>query len=174
MSEYLRTFVAGLKKSVNRIVNPEQREIELLIEVALEKTPRTGNAILHGGATPLQVTGKTQTLSKNKISFVVPFIRIGEEYLVSHGEQKRLKLTFELPNGTVRMTVAPANFEMIMLHDSMQQYSIGAEIVQISEGDQERYQSFLKTGGRTIETAKSINLAAETKKSPVSSFLSLF
>ncbi len=172
MSEYLRTLVAGLKKSVNRIANPQQRQIELLIEVALEKAPRTGNAILHGDAKPLQVTGKTQILDKTKISFVVPFIRIGEEYLVSHGEQKRLKLRFELPNGTVRMTVAPANFEMIFLHDSMQQYLIGAEIVQISEGDQERYQSFLKTNGKIVENT--VKIGADAKKSPVSSFLSLF
>lgn len=174
MSEHLRNLVAGLKKSVNRIANPEQRQIELPVEVALEKPPQTGNALLHGNSKPLLVTGKTQNLSKNKISFVVPFIRIGEEYLVSHGAQKRLKLVFELPTGTVRMTVAPANFEMIMLHDSMQQYLIGAEIVEISEGDQERYQSFLNINGNAAETNSQSNFGAETKKSLVSNFFSLF
>lgn len=176
MSEHLRSFVNGLKKSVSRIVNSEQKLIELPIEIQLENNQRrAANATLNDPK-PINVRGCTRNLSKNSLSFVVPFIRIGEHYLVSHGEQKRLKLQFELPNGTVRMTVAAERFEMILLHDSVQQYLIGAKIVQINEGDQERYESFLKTNGKAVQKTDeaTVNLAHETKKSALSGFLSLF
>lgn len=171
MSERIRSIVAGLRKSLNRIVNPEVREIELPLEIAPEIKARAGTSTVHN-AKPLTVAGRTREMSKTSVSFVVPFIRIGEHYLVGHGEQKRLKLQFELPNGKVRLTIIAEQFKMLQFHDSTPQYLIGGQIVQINEGDAERYNSFLS--GKSTEAQTAVNLRHEAKKSAVSTFLSLF
>ena len=175
MSQNIRFLAARFHKSVSRLSSAPRREAKIPLSVSLE-LDRAYNGLRKNNQS-LTVAGYTADMSKTEIAFVVPFIRLGEDYLVSHGgEQKRLKLVLELPNGTVRMTVETLRYEMIQIHDSVQNYLIGANIVQISEGDAERYENFLRHGEKAANINQNIacELAPAQEKRSLLSYLSIF
>jgi hypothetical protein len=125
----------------------------------------------------LSVTGQTQNVSKNGVAFVVPFIRLGDNHLVGHGgEQKRLKLVLEMPNGRVRVTVLAKQFQMIEMHSSVQNYLIETEIVSIYKGDVERYTNFLRYGDKAVsmKNLSALEIAQHAKKSSLLRHFSIF
>lgn len=173
MSKSIRSLAACVSKSVNRLTSAPRLQKRLPVSVSLDVIRKAGSLLVD--SQPLTVTGKTSDLSKTGIGFVLPFIRLGEHYLAGHGgEQKRLKIILELPTGTIRMTVTTERYEMIQLHDSVQQYLIGANIVEINEGDRERYEHFLLHGGKTASTQTAVNLQPVKEKRSILSYLSLF
>jgi hypothetical protein len=169
MSENLRSLAVGLRKSVKGLVGAPQRQVSMPISVSIDLERKT--ASLSQNAAALTVSGQTQEMSKNGIAFVLPFVRIGDHYIAGHGgEQKRLKLVLELPNGTVRMTAQTERMEMLELHDSVQQYLIGVKIVEINEGDRERYEDFIKRGDKAVQS-NAADLSSEQKKGSLFGFL---
>jgi hypothetical protein len=170
MSKGIRSLAASLTKSVAKLIGSPYQQISLPVEISLKVETKSGG--LTKSVEPLTVTGQTHKLSQNEISFVVPFVRIGEQYLAGHGEQKSLKVFFELPNGKVRMTASPVCYEMINLHDSVQQYLITAQIIQISEGDSARYQDFLKRGSKSHQKQTSADSVSGDQKTSALTILS--
>src|SRR5687768_2989733 len=94
----------------------------------------------------IYMSGETVDVSKTGIAFMVPQIRIKENYLVGH--ERMLNVEIDLPGGKVRMQVIGRRYEREGIHLSDERYMVGAEIVEMSKQDRETYNQFLRYGGR--------------------------
>lgn len=164
----IRFLTECVQRSLSKVTGSQsRRRVRLPLTVSLDVEGVLGNS--YQNAQNLTAKGFTRDLSKNGIGIILPFIRLGEHYLAGHGDAKQLKIVLETPGGAVRMTIKPTRYEMIELHSSVQQYLIGAKIIDISAGDAERYADFLRNGDQTIAAAPEID-----KRKPLLGFISLF
>lgn len=173
MSEHLRSLAVGLQKSIKGLTSAPQRKVQMPISVSLDVERKTGN--LQQNTQALTVKGYTREMSKLDIAFILPYVRLGEHYIAGHGgEQKNLKLVLELPNGTVRLTAQPERYQMVDIHNSAHQYLIGAKIVEVNDGDRERYENFIRYGDKAVENAAAEISAGEKKGSLFGFLYSIF
>lgn|SRR5262245_19419619 len=101
--------------------------------------PRTSS---NGARRLPSVDGHTLDLSTNGIALVVPAIRIGEHYLV--GDDRRLHLKLELPNGPVELNVVPVRYESLEEDPYEMGYLIGARIAEINEPDRSKFSEYVR------------------------------
>ncbi len=80
-------------------------------------------------------------VSATGLALVVPTILLGEHHLI--GENRRLKVELELPQGPVTMQLLPLRYESLEEHKTETGYLIGAKIVEISEPDRERFTNYV-------------------------------
>lgn len=155
MFKSFSSLAARLTKYVSGFSSATRRQIIVPVSISLDLEDNKVQKLHQTATKALSVVGQTQDLSKDVIAFVVPFIRLGDYHLVGHGgDQKRLKLVLELPNGRVRVTVLAKQFQMIEIHSSVQNYLIEAEIISIYKGDIERYANFLQYGEKAVSIKK--------------------
>lgn len=177
MFKSFRSLAARLTKYVGTFSSAPRRQIKVPVSISLDHEDNKVRNLQQVTLKALSVAGQTQEVSKNAVAFVVPFIRLGDNHLVGHGgEQKRLKLVLELPNGRVRITVLAKQFQMIEVHSSVQNYLIETQIVSIYKGDVERYTNFLRYGDKAASMKKpaALEIAPHTKKSSLLRHLSIF
>ena len=132
---------------------------EVPIRLSLEpngKTARTADAL----PKILYVSGETADLSHSGIAFVVPSIRIKENYLV--GENCVLNAELDLPNGKISMKVVGQRYEQVGEHISTSRYLVGASIEEINEENREAYNHFLRYGDKK-GSARSLKLRTEER-----------
>lgn len=150
----LRNWVAKFNKSLSKRASSRRRELIVPINLTFEPDKTTGRLV-----TPLQklsITGETFDFSRTGVAFTVPSIRLREFYLV--GEGRTLNAEIMLPNGKVRMRLMGLRYEQTGQHLSVAQYLVGSKIVDMSAGDQARYDEFL---GRSKEKAGTFTLGIE-------------
>jgi hypothetical protein len=97
------------------------------------------------------MNGQTVDMSKTGIGIMVSAIRLKEHYLV--GQDRVLNVEIDLPREKVRMQVVGRRYERESIHDSMERYIVGLEIVNISEYDREVYEHFLRFGAKRRRAA---------------------
>ncbi len=121
---------------------------EIPIRLSFEPNSRTGGF----DAPPkiLYVSGETADLSHSGIAFIVPSIRIKENYLV--GENRVLNAELDLPGGKVSMKIVGQRYEQVGEHISTARYLVGASIQEITEENREAYNHFLRYGDRKGNT----------------------
>lgn len=128
-------------------VVPARYKFEVPIKVWFEPDETTGKLKMPPAtAENLFVWGETQDLSRSGIAFLVPSIRIKENYLV--GGNRFLVAELDLPNGKTRMRVVGKRYEQVGEHLSVSRYLIGARIEHITPENMEIYDYFLKHGKR--------------------------
>jgi hypothetical protein len=91
----------------------------------------------------LSTLGETLDIDRNGISFIVPFIRLGEHYLVDGNTF--LNLEIDLPNGKLHLKALGCRYEQIEQDSSVGRYLVGARIVEISEKDDVLLTEYLET-----------------------------
>jgi len=127
-----------------RIV-PARYKFAVPVKVWFEPDEKTGKLKMSPlTAENLFVWGETQDLSRSGIAFVVPSIRIKENYLVGGG--RALVAELDLPNGRTQMRIFGKRYEQVGEHLSVSRYLIGASIEQMSPENLEIYEYFLKHG----------------------------
>ncbi|MBA2621094.1 MAG: hypothetical protein H0U87_07830 [Acidobacteria bacterium] len=125
---------------------PVRYKFQLPVKIWFEPEHKTGK--LQMPAENLFVWGETHDLSRSGIAFVVPLIRIKENYLVGAGTRP-LNAELDLPNGRVQMQLSGRRYEQITdEHSSVSRYLIGASIEFITPENLETYEYFLKHGRR--------------------------
>ena len=144
----LRRLIAKLNKSLAERVTSVRHKCEVPIKISFEPTGATGK--LDMSPKTLYVMGETADLSQTGIAFIVPTIRVKENYLV--GEGRILNVELDLPNGKVSMKVVGQRYELIGEHISVARYLVGASIAEMSNDNREAYQEFLRLGGRKGNT----------------------
>lgn len=125
---------------------PQRHAYQMSISISLEPSSKTGK--MNAAAANLSVRGETKDFSNTGIAFVVPSIRLRENYLV--GENRTLDAELNLPGGKIKMRIVGQRYEQLGdEHSSTTSYLIGATIAQVSDGDREIYDEFLRSGIRT-------------------------
>ena len=138
----IRKLVSKFSKSITeRVVSP-RKSYEVPIKIWFESDRNTGRL-----KTPVEsmfITGETRDLSRSGIAFIVPAIRIHENYLV--GQDRALHAELDLPNGKVGMEIVGRRYEQVGQHISTARFLVGAQITQMSKEDREAYDYFMRYG----------------------------
>lgn len=135
----IRKLFAQFNKSVSMRVVPWRYPYEMPIKLTFEPNKNTGK--LSTPQNSLYITGVTKDLSKSGIAFIVPSIRIKENYLV--GEDRTLSAEIDSPGGKIHLKITGIRYEQIGQQISTSKYLIGAKIVEMTDENREVYESFL-------------------------------
>ena len=126
MSELLRTLVSRIREFAGDRRHMQRHRLRLEVTVTLA-TPTKAN-----GRRPASLQGYTKDVSANGLGLVMPAIRIGDRYLA--GENCRLAISLELPEGPIQLTAASERYEP--LEDPVEiGFLIGVRITSISDED---------------------------------------
>jgi hypothetical protein len=88
--------------------------------------------------------GHTRDVSAKGLAMLLPQVHLGGYHLAAEGRE--LHLMLELPDGPIAMTVLPRRYEMLDDAELGCNYLIGAKIVEMSDQDGKRLESFIKQG----------------------------
>jgi hypothetical protein len=140
----IRKLISKFNKSVTERVVAPRKKYEVPIKIWFEPDRATGR--LKIPIENLVITGETKDLSKTGIGFIVPAIRIQENYLVGGG--RTLNVELDLPSGKLQMQIVGMRYEEVGEHISTARFLVGARITQIAEEDREAYEYFLRHGNK--------------------------
>ena len=126
-----------------RIV-PARYKFAVPVKVWFEPDERAAKLKIPATAENLFLWGETHDLRRSGIAFLLPSIRIKENYLVGSG--RFLLAELDLPNGKTQMQIMGKRYEQVGEHLSVSRYLIGASIEHISPEILETYEYFLYHG----------------------------
>jgi hypothetical protein len=150
----IRELVTKLSGMMERNSHSIRKKCDAPIRVSFEPVRTTGN--LHTTMEGLSISGEAADLSKTGLAFIVPSIRVKEFYLV--GQDRRLNVELDLPEGKVKMTVLGRRYIKIGQHLSDERFLVGAEIVDMKRESRQIYDEFLRFG---VNRAKSASPSLE-------------
>ncbi len=130
-----------------RVVSVRHKR-EVPIKLSFEPTGATGR--LDMPPKYVYINGETTDLSGTGVAFIVPSVRVKENYIV--GEGRVLNAELDLPNGKVSMKIVGQRYEQVGEHISTARYLVGASIKEMSDDNREAYQDFLRLSGRKGNT----------------------
>jgi len=137
MAELARSLVSQLRRFVGDRRHATRKKTRLTFSLSL-----AGPAVkLNGSRQSASLKGHTLDVSMKGIALIVPTILLGEHHLI--GENRKIKVQLELPNGAVEMQVVPIRYESLEEHKTETGYLIGAKIVAMDEADQERFTTYV-------------------------------
>lgn len=138
MSEFARTIVSRLRRFIGNRRHVRRREVHLPFSMSV-----ADRRIRPNGARGVpSIDGHTLDISATGLALNVPTIRIEEHYLV--GDSRRLQLKLELPDGPVKMLVAPVRYESLDEHQTETGYAIGVRITEMAEQDRINFNEYIK------------------------------
>lgn len=140
-------------------ISPVRLKFAVPIKLWFEPENKSGKLKVPDAAENLFVWGETEDLSRSGIAFVVPSIRLKENYLV--GTNRALVAELDLPNGRARMSVVGKRYEQVGEHLSVGRYLIGASIEHITPENLEIYEYFLKHGKRAKAQSGGLELGID-------------
>lgn len=138
----IRKLAAKLSGLVAERSHSARKRFNAPIKIVIEPYGKS----IHSTYDTLFIAGETCDLSRSGIGFIVPSIRIKEFYLV--GQDRVLNAEIDLPGGKMKMKVVGRRYERVGIHDSVEKYLIGAEIVEMDKDSREAYEHFLRYGTR--------------------------
>lgn len=142
MANMLNKLMSSLRGQVKKLGN-SRRVLSVPIRVSFEPTNSTGRLTFKREV--LSIAGETKDLSESGIAFVIDSIRLEEHYLV--GEGRILNAELDLPNGKIKMKIVGQRYEQVdSRHLSINQYLIGANILNMTPLDKDLYEEYLKRG----------------------------
>ena len=96
------------------------------------RTPRT-----------LRLVGRTRNISETGIAFIVPTLRIGDEFANVIGS--RLLIRLYLPAGHVEIHATPVRYEQLSQSSSERGYLIGVRITEMTDNEWVRMVEYIRT-----------------------------
>src|ERR1044071_1235330 len=136
MSELPRRIVSHLRRFIGNRRHCKRVRARLSFTLSLSDLRVSGN----GSRRLPALNGHTLDVSATGLALVVPAIRIGEHYLA--GDDRKLHIKLELPNGPVEMMVATVRYESL---EDEGGYLIGARILEMSDTDRVSFEKYLLT-----------------------------
>ena len=134
MSELPRRIVSRLRRFVGNRRHSKRVRARLSFTLSLSD-PRISS---NGHRRLPSLNGHTLDVSATGLALVVPAIRIGEHYLA--GDERKLHIKLELPNGPIEMRVATVRYESL---EDETGYLIGARIVEMSDADRASFDKYV-------------------------------
>ena len=138
MSELPRRIASHMRRFIGNRRHSKRVRARLSFTLSLSN-PRVSS---NGARRLPTLDGHTLDVSSTGLALVVPAIRIGEHYLA--GNERRLHIRLELPDGPVEMQVAAVRYESL---DDESGYLIGARIVEMSDSDRASFEKYVSRKG---------------------------
>lgn len=140
MAELIRSVVSR----VRTYLKDRRRSPRLYARLALSVSVRS-KATSNGSVPPSHtLKGHTRDISSGGLGLLLPQVHLGGYHLAAEGRELHIRL--ELPNGPMAMTVLPRRYEMLDEPDLGCNYLIGAKIVELSDQERKRLESFITKG----------------------------
>jgi c-di-GMP-binding flagellar brake protein YcgR len=137
MSELPRRIASQLRRFFGNRRRARRASAKLTFTLGLDSTRASSN----GSRKLPSLGGHTLDISTTGMALVVPAIRIGEHYLT--GDERRLRVKLELPDGPVEMWMVPVRYESLEEDAIESGYVIGARITQMSETHRARFEKYI-------------------------------
>jgi PilZ domain len=135
MPELLRTLVGRIREFAGDRRHVARYRVRLDVTVS-PATPTKANGLRRAS-----LQGYTRDISTNGIGLIMPAIRIGDRYLA--GENCRLAIILELPEGPIELTATSERYEPLEEPGEIG-FLIGTRITNISDTDRKLYLAYLK------------------------------
>ena len=136
MPERARRLASRLRGFIADRRHAKRREARLPLTVSLAACVQQ-----NGFRRQATLEGHTLDISTTGLSFVVPAIRIAEHYLT--GEDRKLWLTVNLPDGPIEMQVTPVRYEALDEHEAEKGYVIGVLIKEMSDDHRAGFECYV-------------------------------
>lgn len=146
----LRELISKLRGTIIERSHSARKPHNLPIKITFESQFSTGG--LTSPHEKLFISGETADISSTGVGFIVSAIRIRENYLV--GQDRTLNAEIDIPGGKVKMKIIGRRYEKVGIHLSTERFLIGAEITDMPKADRERYEYFLRYGGKRGKAAE--------------------
>lgn len=154
----IRDIINRLRGTLVERSHSARKTHNLPIKITFETNHSTGRLI--APHEKLFIAGETADISSTGVGFIVSAIRVRENYLV--GQDRTLNAEIDLPGGRVKMKIIGRRYEKVGIHLSTERFLIGAEIIEMDKADRERYEYFLRHGGkRGATTAPSFEMGVD-------------
>ena len=134
MSELPRRIVSQLRRFIGNRRGSKRVRARLAFRLSLSDTRVNSN----GSRRLPTLDGYTLDVSVTGLALIVPAIRIGEHYLA--GDERKLHVKLELPDGPVEMKVVTVRYENL---EDGSGYLIGARILEISDADRASFEKYV-------------------------------
>lgn len=138
MPELIRSVVSRARKYFKDRRRSPRVRVRLLFSISVCRNSN-GNGNRHRER---MLKGHTRDLSMRGMALKLPQIHLDGYHFAT--EARELRVTLELPGGSVSMLVSPKRYERLSEAELGCSYLIGAQITQISEDDRRRYLSFIE------------------------------
>jgi hypothetical protein len=140
----IRELIAKFNRSLSERMVSSRRNHKAQIKIWFDPDFNTERA--RETARAACILGETVDISRTGIGFIVPSIRVKEKYLVGH--ERPLNVEIDLPAGKVFMRVMGSRYEKVGVHISTERFLVGARILELTDGNKEVYETFLRFGRR--------------------------
>ena len=134
MSELPRRIVSRLRRFVGNRRHSKRVRAHLSFTLSLSDPRLSSN----GHRRLPTLNGHTLDVSATGLALAVPAIRIGEHYLA--GDDRKLHIKLELPDGPVEMRVASVRYESL---EDETGYLIGARILEMTDSDRASFNKYV-------------------------------
>lgn len=144
----LRRLFSKLSSSVEESPSLRRRNAKVPIKIWLE--PRRSTGALECSGKILNTFGETKTLTAEEMAFIVPSIRIHDNYLV--GDDRVLNVEVDLPVGRVRMKCVGRRYERIEGAGGSCKYLVGVKILNIPLEQRASYEDFVNESVSVVQS----------------------
>ncbi|MDQ1610076.1 MAG: hypothetical protein QOG00_7, partial [Pyrinomonadaceae bacterium] len=100
-------------------------------------------ATTHAVPRTLRLVGRTRNISETGLAFVVPTLRIGDEFARAIGSP--LLVTLYLPSGRVEIHATPVSYEQLPPSPSERGYLIGVRVTEMADDEWVRLVKYVRT-----------------------------
>jgi hypothetical protein len=118
-----------------------QLDARLLFQLSAHE-PTGSHDTAAAPARTLRLVGRTRNISETGLAFIVPTLRIGDEFARVIGS--RLHITLYLPSGRVRIQATPARYEQLSSSASERGYLIGVQITEMADDEWVRMVEYVR------------------------------
>lgn len=137
MPELIRSVVSRMRSYVKDRRRAPRVRTRLLFSISVCQKSKAS------GATHREriLKGHTKDISASGLALLLPQVHLDGHHLATEGRE--LNLILELPGGPMSMVVLPARYEHLDEAELGASYLIGVKIVEISDDDHSRIESFV-------------------------------
>lgn len=120
-----------------------QLDARLLFQLSPHATTDSNNTAAHARHGTLRLVGRTRNISETGIAFIVPTLRIGDDFARAIGSP--LQITLYLPSGHVEIRATPVRYEPLSTSSSERGYLIGVQITEMADDEWVRMVEYVRT-----------------------------
>ena len=140
MPELIRSVVSRVRTYLKDRRQSPRLPVRLPLSISVLRKANSNGA----NQVSRTMKGHTRDVSLKGLAMLLPQVHLGGYHLAAEGRELHIRL--ELPNGPMAMTVLPRRYEMLDEPELGCNYLIGAKIVELSDQERKRLESFIKQG----------------------------
>jgi hypothetical protein len=136
----------GERRSATRYAAQLDARLLFQISVAHDDPPAGGQGRSQPAAVPnstLRLVGRTRNISETGLAFIVPTLRIGDQF--AHVIGSRLRIILYLPSGHVEIRATPVRYEQLPPEDPERGYLIGVRITEMADHEWVRVVEYVRS-----------------------------